>query len=312
MDKMIQNAKGEVLITNDGATILKNLSVLHPTAKILVETSKAQDIEAGDGTTSVVVLAGSMMQQCEQLLEMGIHPTAVSDGFAIALAKALEVLNSLATPVDIKKPDQLIQCVTTSLASKVVSQNSVALAPIAVDSVLKICNPETDRNVDLNNIKVVKKMGGTIDDIEVCEGIIFTDNKPSTASGGPSKIEGAKIALLQFCLSAPKTDIDSNIVVQDYSKIDKVLKQERTYIIGLIKKIVDSGANVVLIQKSVLRDAVNDLALHFLAKKKIMVVKDIERNDIDFICNVLSAHPDHRLHPSRTHRPAHPREARKG
>lgn len=252
----------------------------------LVETSKAQDIEAGDGTTSVVVMAGSMMSQCERLLEMGIHPTAISDGFAVALKKSLEVLNSIATPLDIKDTDQLVQCVTTSLSSKVVSQNSLSLAPLAVQAVLKVCDPEKDRNVDLNNIKVVKKMGGTIDDIELCEGIIFSDNKPSHSAGGPNAISNAKIALLQFCLSAPKTDIDSNIVVQDYSKIDKVLKQERNYIIGLVKKIVDSGANVLLIQKSVLRDAVNDLALHFLAKKKIMVVKDIERNDVDFICNV--------------------------
>lgn len=226
------------------------------------------------------------MAQCERLLEMGIHPTAISDGFAVALNKSLEVLNTIATPIDIKDKEQLIQCVTTSLSSKVVSQNSTVLAPLAVDSVLKVCDPEKDRNVDLNNIKVVKKMGGTIDDIEVCEGIIFSDNKPSTSAGGPTKVEKAKIALLQFCLSAPKTDIDSNIVVQDYSKIDKVLKQERSYIINLVKKICDSGANVLLIQKSVLRDAVNDLALHFLAKKKIMVVKDIERTDVDFICNV--------------------------
>lgn len=310
---MIQNGKGEVLITNDGATILKNLSVLHPTAKILVETSKAQDIEAGDGTTSVVVLAGSMMAQCERLLEMGIHPTAISDGWAVALHKAIEVLNGIATPVSLKDTDQLVQCVITALSSKVVSQNSETLAPLAVSSVLRICNPEVDKNVDLNDIRVVKKMGGTIDDLEVCEGIIFADNKPSTSAGGPSVVHKAKIALLQFCLSAPKTDIDSNIVVQDYSKIDKVLKQERSYIINLIKKVTESGANVLLIQKSVLRDAVNDLALHFLAKKKIMVIKDIDRNDVDFICNVSSSlTADHRLRPDRAHRPADAREAGQG
>jgi T-complex protein 1 subunit delta len=247
-----------------------------------------------------------MMAQCERLLEMGIHPTAISDGFAIALNKSLEVLNSIATPVDLKNHDQLIQCVTTSLSSKVVSQNSVSLAPLAVNSVLKICDPEHDKNVDLNNIRVVNKMGGTIDDIEVCEGIIFSDNKPSTSAGGPTRVEKAKIALLQFCLSAPKTDIDSNIVVHDYAKIDKVLKQERDYIIALVKKICESGANVLLIQKSVLRDAVNDLALHFLAKKKIMVVKDIERNDVDFICNVMAfLKLDHRLYSSCPHRSAH-------
>lgn len=241
---------------------------------------------------------------------MGIHPTAISDGFAISLKKALEVLNSIATPIDIKENDQLIKCVSTSLASKVVSQNSVSLAPLAVKSVLKVCDPVNDTNVDLNNIKVVTKMGGTIDDIEMCEGIIFPDNKASSSAGGPTRVANAKIALIQFCLSAPKTDIDSNIVVQDYSKIDKVLKQERTYIIGLIKKIVESGANVVLVQKSVLRDAVNDLALHFLAKKKIMVIKDIERTDVDFICNVIFwLTVDYWMHSSCSHRPTHCRQA---
>lgn len=222
---------------------------------------------------------------------MGIHPTAVSDGFALALRNAIETLNDIATPIDLKSKEQLIQCVTTSLSSKVVSQNSSSLAPLAVEAVLKVCNPEVDRNVDLTNIKIVEKMGGTIDDIEMCEGIIFGDNKPVASAGGPTRIEEAKIAMVQFCLSAPKTDIDSNIVVQDYSKIDKVLKQERNYIINLVKKIVDSGANVLLLQKSILRDAVNDLALHFLAKKKIMVVKDIERTDVDFICNVTNLLP---------------------
>lgn len=243
-----------------------------------------------------------MMAQCERLLEMGIHPTAVSDGFALALRKAIETLNSVATPVDLKDKEQLIQCVTTSLSSKVVSQNSSTLAPLAVDAVLKVCNPEVDRNVDLNNIKIVEKMGGTIDDIEMCEGILFGENKPIASAGGPTRVDGAKIAMIQFCLSAPKTDIDSNIVVQDYSKIDKVLKQERNYIINLVKKIVDSGANVLLIQKSILRDAVNDLALHFLAKKKIMVVKDIERTEVDFVCNVtFVSHPDPRMRSYRSH-----------
>lgn len=317
---MIQNSKGEVLITNDGATILKNLSVLHPIAKIvrsknetqlkiqLVETSMAQDIEAGDGTTSVVVIAGALLNCCTELMDRGIHPTAISKGFGIALTKSLEILNSIATPIDLSNKGYLIECVKTALSSKVVSSNSNELAPIAVDAVLKICNPETDHNVDLNDIKIVKKLGGTIEEVELVEGIVFGHAKASSSAGGPSRIEKPKIALVQFCLSAPKTDLDSNIVIGDYSKIDKVLKQEKTYIIELVKKIVKSGANVLLIQKSVLREAVSDLALHFLAKKNIMVVKNIERNDVEFICKVrkflLDLTPkDHRMHPSCPHRP---------
>lgn len=291
MDKMILTAKGETLITNDGATILKNLSVLHPTAKILVEASKAQDIEAGDGTTSVVILAGALLSVTELLLKKGIHPTAISDGFSLGLKKCLEVLNDIATPIQLSDRENLIQCVITSLASKILSQNSQAIAPIAVDAVLKIMENQESTNVDLNDIKIVKKVGGVIDDVEVCQGLIFPDNMPSHSAGGPTRVEKPKIALLQFCLSSPKTDMENNITVGDYSQIDRVLKEERKYIISLVKKIADSGANVVLIQKSVLRDSLNELSLHFLAKKKIMVVKNIERNDVEFICNTIGCTP---------------------
>jgi len=146
-------------------------------------------------------------------------------------------------------------------------------------------------NVDLNDIKIVKKLGGLIDDIELIDGLVFPDNHASHTAGGPTRIQNPKIALLQFCLSSPKTDMENNIVVGDYSQIDRVLKEERKYIISLIKKIADSGANVVLIQKSILRDAVNELSLHFLAKKKIMVVKNIERNDVEFICKTIGCTP---------------------
>lgn len=291
MDKMILSAKGQTLITNDGATILKNLSVLHPTAKILVEASKAQDVEAGDGTTSVVIIAGSLLSACELLLKKGIHPTSISDGFGVALKVALEVLNDMATPILITDRDYLIQCVVTSLASKILAQNSQTIAPIAVDAVLRIMDEDNSDNVDLSNIKLVKKLGGTIDDVEVVEGIVFPDNRPAHAAGGPTKIENPKIALLQFCLSSPKTDIENNVVVGDYSQIDKVLKEEKKYIISLVKKIADSGCNVILLQKSVLRDAINELGLHFLAKKKIMVVKNIERNDVEFICKTIGCTP---------------------
>merc|ERR1719359_2564035 len=131
-------------------------------------------------------------------------------------------------------------------------------------------DPKNPDNVDLNDIKIVKKLGGTIDELEVVEGLVFPDNRPSHSAGGPTKIVNPKIALLQFCLSSPKTDIENNIVVGDYSQIDKVLKQERQYIMSLVKKIADSGANVIMIQKSVLREAINELGLHYCARKKIM------------------------------------------
>lgn len=291
MDKMIQDQKGKVLITNDGATILKQMSVIHPTAKMLVEISKAQDIEAGDGTTSVVVIAGALLKASQELLSKGIHPAAISDGFAVALDKAKEIIEGMGTPVDLKDRDTLIQSCVTCLSSKVVSANSDVLAPMAVDAVLKIIDQENDTNVDLNNIKVSMKLGGTVDDSELIDGLCFTNNQVSHFAGGPTRINDAKIGMIQFCMSAPKTDLENNVVVNDYTAMDRILKEEKKYIVSLVKKVVATGCNVLLIQKSILRDAVNDLALHFLAKKGIMVIKDIEREDVSFICKTINAIP---------------------
>merc|ERR1712086_998725 len=291
MDKMIQDQRGRVIITNDGATILNQMSVIHPTAKMLVEISKAQDIEAGDGTTSVVVIAGALLKASEELLQKGIHAAAISDGFSVALNKAREIIEGLGQPVDLNDRQVLIDNCVTCLSSKVVASNSGTLAPMAVDAVLKIIDKEKDTNVDLRDIKVCMKLGGTVDDSELIDGLCFTNNKVSHFAGGPTRVENSKIGLIQFCPSAPKTDLENNVVVEDYTAMDRILKEERKYIVNIIKKIVATGCNVLLIQKSILRDAVNDLALHFLAKKKIMVIKDIERDDVDFICKTINAVP---------------------
>jgi len=162
---------------------------------------------------------------------------------------------------------------------------------MAVDAVLRIIDKEKDTNVDLKNIKVSMKLGGTVDDSELIDGLVFTNNKVSHFAGGPTRVEGAKIGLIQFCLSAPKTDLENSVVVNDYTAMDRILKEERKYIVNLVKQIVATGCNVLLIQKSILRDAVNDLALHFLAKKNIMVIKDIEREEVDFIAKTINAVP---------------------
>jgi T-complex protein 1 subunit delta len=162
---------------------------------------------------------------------------------------------------------------------------------MAVDSVLKIIDKDTDHNVDLKNIRVAMKLGGTVDDSELIDGLVFVNNKVSHFAGGPTRVENAKIAVIQFTLSAPKTDLENNVVVSDYTAMDRILKEERKYIVGLVKAIVKTGCNVLLIQKSILRDAVNELALHFLAKKNIMVIKDVERDDIDFVCKTIAATP---------------------
>ncbi|XP_072023625.1 T-complex protein 1 subunit delta-like [Amphiura filiformis] len=289
MDKMIQSGNGDVTITNDGATILKQMQVLHPAAKMLVELSKAQDVEAGDGTTSVVVLAGSLLDAASKLLAKGIHPTTISESFQGASNKAVEILTEMANPIDLSNREALLQSATTSLCSKVVSQYSGLLAPIAVDAVLKVVDPLKDDNVDLQDIKIIKKLGGTIEDTEMVDGLVFTQK--AVGAGAPTKVEKAKIGLIQFCISPPKTDMDNQIVVSDYSQMDRVLREERVYILERVKKIKKAGCNVLLVQKSILRDALNDLAEHFLTKMKIMVIKDIERQDIEFICKSLGCKP---------------------
>lgn len=312
---MIQGKDGEVIITNDGATIMSHMQVFHPTAKMLVELSKSQDIEAGDGTTSVVVMCGSLLDKCSALLDKGIHPTVITESFQLAAAKAEEVLTSVAIPVDLTDREQLIKAATTSLASKVVSSAAEDLAPLAVDAVLSVLeNPETApvtggagasttaaastasasaapvTTVDLNNIKIVKAQGGTIDETELVPGLVFT-NKVSHVAGAPTKIAGAKIGLVQFHLSAPKADIENQVVISEYSQMDRMLDQERKHILALCKKIASSGCNVLLVQKSILRDALNDLSLHYLAKLKILVVRDVERDDIEAISKTLGCLP---------------------
>lgn len=193
---MIRDGRGQTLITNDGATILQKMDVVHPTAKMvnfyiiqLVEISKAQDIEAGDGTTSVVVLAGSLLKAAESLLDKGIHPNIVSEGFQAALDFSLNVIKEkLSIPVKISDRESLIECVNTSLSSKVVSSYSELLSPLAVNAIMKVIDPETADNVDLKDIRIVKKLGGTIDDTTLVEGLVFDKVKPSTAGGGPTKI----------------------------------------------------------------------------------------------------------------------------
>ena len=257
----------------------------------MVEISKSQDIEAGDGTTSVVVIAGALLNACQTLLEKGIHASAISTGLQVALDKALEVIDEMSIPVDLNDRESLIQNATTSLSSKVVSQNADILAPLAVDCVMKIIDKENDTNADLRDIFVGKVVGGTVDDTQMVDGCVLVGKKASTSANGPTRMENAKIGLIQFQLSAPKTDMESSVVVHEYTAMDRILKEEKKYIVKMIKQIVKAKCNVLLIQKSIMRDAVNDLALHFLAKKGIMVVKDVERETVDFISRTTGLTP---------------------
>merc|ERR1711979_144811 len=195
----------------------------------------------------------------------------------------------MATPLDLSDRESLLKAANTSLCSKVVSQNSAELSPIAVDAVLKIIDPVRENNVNLKDIKIIKKIGGTVDDTELVDGLVFEQKAANI--NGPKKCEKAKIGFIQFCVSPPKTDMDNQVVVSDYAAMDRVLREERAYILNIVKQIKKAGCNVLLIQKSILRDAINDLALHFLSKMKILVVKDVEREDIEFVCKTLACKP---------------------
>lgn len=292
MDKMIQDPKDNVIITNDGATILKEMCVTHPAARMLVEMSRAQDIEAGDGTTSVVVIAGALLQAANQLLDRGVHPQAIAAAFLQAADQAQNVLEQMAVPVDLMDTESLIRAATTSLSSKVVSQNAGFLAPMAVNAVTRIIGDlSTATDVDLDDIRVVKKLGGTVEDTELVDGLVFTNQKVSRVAGGPTRVKNAKIGLIQFCLSPPKTDMENNITIKDYQSMDRLLREERVLTASMVKTIADTGCNVLLVQKSILRDAVTDLSLSFLARRGILTIRDIEREDIEFISRTLNCTP---------------------
>ncbi|KIH87611.1 T-complex protein 1 subunit delta [Sporothrix brasiliensis 5110] len=285
MDKMIRSGKGETIITNDGSTMLKSMAVLHPTAKMLVQLSHAQDVEAGDGTTSVVVICGSLLGAADRLLSKGIHPSVISESFQRAAAAAVKILHGMSQPVALTDTSALLQAANTSLSSKIVSQYANLLGPMAVNAVTKTIDLKTADNVDLRNIRVVKKVGGTIEDSELVDGLVLTQPVLKNA-GGPTRIEKAKIALVQFQLSPPKPD-----AINDYRQMDKIVKEERLYLLNMVKKIKKAKCNVLLIQKSILRDAVNELSLHFLAKLGILAIKDIERDEVEFICKSTGCKP---------------------
>merc|ERR1719197_1059579 len=197
----------------------------------------------------------------------------------------------MAKPVSLDDREMMIKNAATSLNSKIISQNSSLLAPLAVDAVLAVTDSSgSTPQCDLTDIKVIKCFGGTIDESEMVSGIVFP-KKAAHFAGGPTRIENAKIGLIQFCISPPKTDMESNVVVSDYAAMDRILREEKQYILKICKTIQKTGCNVLIVQKSILRDALNDLALHFLAKMKIMVIRDIERTEVDFICKALNCRP---------------------
>ena len=274
LDKMLVDSLGDVTITNDGATILKEIDAQHPAAKMMVEVSKTIDTEVGDGTTSSVVIAGSMLEKAEKLLEKNIHSTVIIDGYQNAAAKALELLKGLAKKIQADDHESLTKIAKTSMQSKLISEDSVGLSKLVVDSILKIARKDGENySVDLDNLKVEKKSGGSIDDTTLIKGIVL--DKEIVHSGMPTKIEKAKIALVNAALEVEKTEMSAEIRISDPTQMQMFLEEENRMLKEMVEKLHQVGANVLICQKGI-----DDIAQHFLAKHGILAVRRVKESDM--------------------------------
>lgn len=269
MDKMLMQ-DNNTIVTNDGATIM-GFYKTHPIHRILSSVSKTQDSNCGDGTTSVVLLIGCLLESLKRLKEIGVHPSKIVEALEISKKLAIEYIDSSKTKVG---ESEFLNVALTTLNSKIASK-SLKMANVALDA-LKLAKKE--------EIRIIKQVGGSIDDIEVFKGILIP-----RGDGGIDKT--AKILILQFGLSAPKTNIESKIIINDYSLMEKFVKEEREYVISMIKKIKQTGANLLIIQKSLMRESCSELAQHFLKKLGIAFINNVDRKDIEFICNSLNTKP---------------------
>jgi thermosome len=275
MDKMLVNNLGDVTITNDGATILKEMDVQHPAAKMMVEISKATDNEVGDGTTSTVVLAGSLLSKAEELISKGVHSTVIVDGYRMASEKAIEILKNASTKVDPADRQMLGKIARTSMASKLVSVNSEPLSKIVVDAVIAVAEKvDGHYKVDIDNIKIEKKAGGSIEDTKLIQGIVL--DKEVVHGAMPKRIEEAKIALLNAALEIEKPEMSAEIRISEPQQMHMFLEEENRMLKSMVDKISASGANVLLCQKGI-----DDLAQHYLAKEGILAVRRVKESDMN-------------------------------
>jgi thermosome len=275
MDKMLVNNLGDVTITNDGATILKEMDIQHPAAKMMVEISKATDNEVGDGTTSTVVLAGSLLSKAEELISKGVHSTVIVDGYRMASEKAIEILKNASTKVDPADRQMLGKIARTSMASKLVSVNSEPLSKIVVDAVIAVAEKvDGHYKVDIDNIKIEKKAGGSIEDTKLIQGIVL--DKEVVHGAMPKRIEEAKIALLNAALEIEKPEMSAEIRISEPQQMHMFLEEENRMLKSMADKISASGANVLLCQKGI-----DDLAQHYLAKEGILAVRRVKESDMN-------------------------------
>jgi len=274
MDKMLVDSLGDMTITNDGATILKEIDVQHPAAKMLVEIAKSTDNEVGDGTTSVVVLAGALLEQAESLLQQEVHPTVIVDGYRKSANKAKEYIKDIADEVTADDKPTLLKIARTSMQTKMIRKDSDKLGDMVVNAVLSVAEKnDSNYTVDIDDIKVEKKTGGSIAESSILQGIVL--DKEVVHSGMPKKMSGAKIALINTALEVSKTETDAKINITNPQQMKSFLDEENKMLQNMVDKVVGSGASVVFCQKGI-----DDMSQHYLSKAGILAVRRVKESDL--------------------------------
>jgi len=275
MDKMLVDSIGDIVITNDGVTILEEMEIEHPAAKMMVEVAKTQNEETGDGTTTSVVLAGELLKKAEELLEQEIHPTILAKGFKIAKEEAVKILEEISIPISIEDTENLQKIAITSMSGKSVEKASPKLASLVVEAVKTVAEKKDGKIViDKDSIKRVKKHGAPSEETELIRGIVI--DKEVVHPGMPKKVEDAKIALLDVALEVKEPETDAQIRITSPEQIQSFLEQEQRMLREMVDKVVVSGANVVFCQKGI-----DDMAQHFLAKKGILACRRVSKSDME-------------------------------
>jgi thermosome len=277
MDKMLVDGLGDIVVTNDGVTILKEMDIEHPAAKMLVEVAKTQEDEVGDGTTTAVVIAGELLKKAEGLLEQDIHPTIIAMGYRQAAEKAQEILNVIA--IDADDRDTLLQVAMTAMTGKGTEKAREPLAELIVGAVKQV---EENGEIDADHIKLEKKEGASIDESALVHGVII--DKERVHPGMPRKIEEANIALLNSALEVKETEVDAEIRITDPSQMQAFIEQEEQMIRDMVNKIEDAGTNVLFCQKGI-----DDLAQHYLSKAGIMAVRRVKKSDMEKLARATGA-----------------------
>ncbi|MDW7731160.1 MAG: thermosome subunit alpha [Methanolobus sp.] len=280
MDKMLVDSLGDVVITNDGATILKEMDIEHPAAKMIVEVAKTQDDEVGDGTTTAAVIAGELLKKAEELIDQDIHPTIIASGYRMAAEKAGEIIQTLAKSVTRENRDILMNISGTAMTGKGAEANKDILSEIAVSAIISIV--DEDNKVDMDNIKIEKKVGARTEDSELIEGMII--DKERVHTNMPKKVSGAKILLINTAIELKDTEVDAEISITSPEMLQSFLDQEEKMIKDLVDKIVSCGANVVFCQKGI-----DDMAQHYLAKAGIFAVRRVKKSDMQKLARATGA-----------------------